>query len=76
MPEERLGLTMAEKMLIQRASLFVPLQHVKDGTMAIQGHVCCFPQNIDSICSVLPRIADDVKIIRFLKDYKDVIFTM
>ena len=48
-------MTDGEKLLIQLLSPFVPLQHLSRGAHGCQGHVCCFPQDIDEVCSVLPR---------------------
>ena len=42
-PKELRDLSDAEKMLIQRASPFIPLHHIKDGKFGIKGHVCMSP---------------------------------
>ena len=44
-PDELKNLTIAEKMLIQRVSPFVPLHHIKGGTMGLKGHVCAFEKS-------------------------------
>ena len=62
-PLELQNLTLAEKMLIQRISPFVALQHVRNGVMGLKGHVCAFEQKIDGLASQLPRPANDVNII-------------
>lgn len=62
-PIELQNLTLAEKMLIQRVSPFVPLQHIKNGVMGIKGHVCAFEQDIKSTVSKLPRPMNSVDII-------------
>ena len=46
LPPELCGLSYAEKMLLQQASPFIPLQHIKNGTFGLSGHVCAFEQNI------------------------------
>ena len=46
-PEELTCLTIAEKMLIQLASVVVPLRHVKNGIFGITGHVCSFEQDVN-----------------------------
>ena len=53
-PEEFSSLTIAEKMLIQLASPFIPLQHIKNGTFGLTGHVCCFKQDIEEFVNTLP----------------------
>lgn len=70
-PIELSSLSDAEKMLIQRISPFVPLHHIKSGTLGLRGHICCFPQDISSVCNVLPRLPDDVHIIKMLQTYRD-----
>ena len=62
-PPELKDLSLAEKMLIQRISPFVALQHLKNGTMGLKGHVCAFEQNIEGLAAILPRPASDVNII-------------
>ena len=68
-PDELNELTDAEKMLIQRVSPFIPLHHIKNGTMGIKGHVCSFPQDISSICNTLPRLPSDVTIVKMIHSY-------
>ncbi len=69
-PEELKDLSDAEKMLIQRVSPFIPLHHVKNGTMGIKGHVCSFPQDISEICTKLPRLPQDVSIVKLVHTYQ------
>lgn len=66
-PEELASLTMAEKMLIQLASPFVPLQHIKNGTFGLAGHVCCFEQDVEEFVNTLPRKHNDVTMLRVCK---------
>ena len=61
----------AEKMLIQRLSAFIPLHHIKNGTLGIKGHVCCFPQDIMEICKELPRLPKDLTVVKILKTFKE-----
>jgi hypothetical protein len=63
-------LTDAEKMLIQRLSPFIPLHHIKSGTLGIKGHCCCFEQNLQETCDVLPRLPSDVTVIKMIHTYK------
>lgn len=60
-------LRLGEKMLLQLAKLFVPLVHIKNGTMGIRGHVCAFPQNISDVADTLPRLPEDVTIVRVIQ---------
>ena len=61
---------MAEKMLIQRISPFVPLHHIKNGTMGITGHVCSFETDLEGFVDSLPRLESDVSMIRVLRRMK------
>ena len=63
LPPELSNLTLAEKMLIQRVSPFVALQHIRNGVMGLKEHVCAFEQEIDHLASHLPRPVSDLNII-------------
>ena len=55
--------------MIQRISPFVPLhQHIRQGVMGLKGHVCAFEQDINNICTDLPKLPSDVTIIRIMKE--------
>ena len=69
-PEELSSLSDAERMLIQRASPFVPLHHIKNGNFGVKGHCCCFPQDISDIVNVLPRLPSDTTMIKMIHTYK------
>jgi len=45
-PEVLKRLTIAEQMLIQRLSPYIPVLHIRNGVMGLKGHVCSFPQEI------------------------------
>jgi len=70
-PSELSTLRIGEKFLIQMISVFVPIHHLKAGQTGMQGHVCAFPQRIDQVCYTLPRMPQDVSLIRVIKKYKD-----
>lgn len=70
-PEELSGLSVGEKLLIQLISPFIPVSHIKNGTMGIKGHVCSFPQNVNEVASVLPNLPDNVNVIRMVKATAD-----
>ena len=59
-----------EKLLIQQISCYIPLQHLGNGQIGSKGHVCCFEQAIQEICTILPRLPSDVKLIRVIKQYR------
>ena len=61
------SLTQAEKLLIQRVSPFVPLQHLKQGTFGISGHVCAFEQDVNEFLVRLPRQKNDVSMLKVLR---------
>ena len=62
-PNELSDLSTAEKLLIQRVCLFVPLVHIVNGTLGIKGHSCAFEQDIKELASVLPKRRDEVDMI-------------
>lgn len=70
LPDELVGLSVAEKLLIQRVAVFVPLHHIKNGTMGLTGHVCAFEQNINGFLTSLPRLREDVTMLKVLKAMK------
>ena len=66
-PEELASLSLAEKMLIQLASPFIPLQHIKNGTFGLTGHVCCFEQDVETFVNTLPRRQNDIMLLKVSK---------
>ena len=66
-PECLKDLSIAEKMLIQLASPFVPLKHIKNGTMGLTGHVCAFQQDIEGFVNTLPRSIQETTMISLIK---------
>jgi hypothetical protein len=58
---------MAEKMLIQLDSPFIALQHIKNGTFGMTGHVCSFEQDVKEFINTLPRHRQDVTMLKVLK---------
>jgi Helitron helicase-like domain at N-terminus len=66
-PGELSCLTLAEKMLIQLASPFIPLRHIKNGAFGLSGHVCCFEQDVGDFVNTLPREKSDVTMLNVLK---------
>ena len=69
LPSELVDLREGEKLLIQIYSAYIPLQHLRKGAHGVLGHVCCFQQDIMSVCYKLPR--KNVEAIKILKNYKD-----
>ena len=64
-PTELKGLRVGEQLLIQKSSPYIPLVHVYNGTFGIQGHCVSFPQDIQDVCTKLPRLkCNVVRIIR------------
>ena len=64
-PCELQNLRLGEQLLIQRLSCFVPIVHIKHGTMGIHGNCVCFRQDTAEICNILPRTrVNAIKIIR------------
>ena len=69
LPQELKCLREDEKLLIQQVAAYVPLLHLRDGQVGSRGHVCSFVQDISSICTVLPRLPDDVQFVKVVKKY-------
>jgi hypothetical protein len=68
LPDELKDLRLGEQLLIQRFSCFVPLVHIKNGTMGIKGHCCCFKQELADVCNDLPRTkVNAVKVIKAIR---------
>jgi Helitron helicase-like domain at N-terminus len=67
-PPELTCLTLAEKMLIQLASPFIPLQHIKNGVFGLSGHVCSFEQDVEKFVTTLPRHPSEVTVLKVLKE--------
>ena len=69
-PEELSCLSEGEKLLIQQISVYVPLHHLKYGQLGAQGQIVSFPQDITEICKQLPRLPNDVSLIRVIKSFQ------
>jgi hypothetical protein len=59
-----------EKLLIQLVSVYVPLHHLMHGQLGAQGHIVSFAQNISDVCTILPKLPQDVSLIRVIKHFK------
>ena len=70
-PDELQDLREGEKLLIQQVSPYVPLQHLQKGSYGCKGHVCSFPQDIHSLCTILPRLPSDVTLVNVVKSFRD-----
>ena len=69
LPVELQGLHIGEQMVIQKLSLYVPIQYLRYGQLCCTGHVCAFPQDIQYLCRVLPRLPEQVTRIRVVKKF-------
>ena len=69
LPKELIGLRIGEQMMIQRLSLYVPIQYLRFGQLCCSGHVCAFPQDIQEVCSILPRLPKQVTRVRVIKKF-------
>ena len=69
-PEELKNLREAEKLLIAQYAAYIPLEHLKKGQFGCNGHVCCFPQDISNLCTVLPRLPSQIDYVKMVKHYK------
>ena len=65
LPEVLTKLTMAEKMLIRKVSVYVPLYHVQKGIFKLKGHAIAFHQDCPTVTRELPRkLSEIVTVIR------------
>ena len=69
LPTQLQCLREGEKLLIQQVAAYVPLLHLKNGQIGSRGHVWFFVQDISSVCTVLPRLPDDVQFVKVVKKY-------
>ena len=66
-PMELSELTLAEKLLIQKVSPLIPVIHIKNGTLGSRGHVVSFFQDISGICNELPRLPNNVTMVKVVR---------
>lgn len=66
-PLQLQGLTLGEKILIQKYSPYIPILHIRCGYFAIKGHCICFPKDVASVCTNLPRI--NFTVITYIRHY-------
>ncbi len=59
-PQELKRLTVAERLLIQRCTTYVPSVHLSNGTFALKGLCVTFPQDITQMCNGLPHRKEQV----------------
>ena len=52
LPEELKDLHIGEQMMIQRLSLYIPIQYLRFQQTCCSGHVCAFPQDVKTICNI------------------------
>ena len=69
LPIQQQGLREDEMFMLQQVSPYVPLIHLKDGQIGSRGHVCSFVQEISEICTILPRLPDDIQFVKVVKQY-------
>ena len=70
LPKQLKDLRIGEQMMIQRLSLYVPIQYLRFGQTCCSGHVCTFPQDVQTICNILPRLPEDVTQVRVIKKFQ------
>jgi hypothetical protein len=69
-PPELSCLREGEKLLIQQVSVYVPLHHLMYGQIGCRGHIVSFPQDVSSVYRTLPRLPEDVLVVRVIKRFK------
>ena len=69
LPEELIGLRIGEQMMIQKLSLYVPIQYLRFEQLCCTGHVCAFPQDVQMLCTILPRLPEQITRICVIKRF-------
>lgn len=57
-------------MFNKKVSLYVPLLYLQYGQLGIKGHVYCFPQDVQQVCTVLPCLSKQVTIVKVVQRFK------
>jgi hypothetical protein len=70
-PVELTRLSMAEKFLIWRCSIYVPSVHLSNGTFALKGYCVTFPQDISAMCNKLPLCKETMVVFIWYLGNKD-----
>jgi len=70
-PEILSDMSDAEQMLIARLAPTVHVQLLKHGGIASKGHCIAFPQAVQELATILPRLLAEVDIIRVRRQGKD-----
>jgi len=68
-PSQLKGLTLGEKLIIQKYSAILPLVHIYKGRLGNRGNSVSFNKDLDNTCEVLPRLRADIIIV--VKQYID-----
>ena len=64
------NLRIGEQLLIQMAAPYVPVYHLKKGQTGIKGHVCSFAQNVEEVYDRLPRMPEDITLVKMVRAIK------
>ena len=59
-PIELQDLRFGEQIMIQHYSPYISLKHIRSGSFGLKGHCCCFAQDIDGVCDMLPRKKEEL----------------
>jgi hypothetical protein len=51
-------------------SQYVPFVHIKNGTLGIKGHVCSFPQRVQDLHTILPRLPSSATFVKMVRNFK------
>jgi hypothetical protein len=67
LPKVLLDLQLAECLLIQQVSPFIPVIHIRNGSIGSRGHVVSFYQDITSVCTIFPRLPSEVTMVKVVR---------
>lgn len=66
-PEIMQNLSLVEQQLISRISAAIQVHMLKHGGIAANGHCVAFPQNVNEPAQILPKLPEEVQVIRVRK---------
>ncbi|MGH3053407.1 MAG: DUF6570 domain-containing protein, partial [Gaiellaceae bacterium] len=71
LPEELVGLRLAERMMIQMVGPITPVVHLQYGVYGSKGHCCTYSRDIGPMCRVLPRLPSRIEMIKVVRAFKN-----
>jgi hypothetical protein len=48
----------------------IPFVHIKNGILGLKGHVCSFPQRVQDLYTILPRLPSSATFVKMIRSFK------